>query len=153
MRVFIENKAGSNTRNFSDQRTPAHLGSTRVSLPNPYPYGFVVDTLSGDSDAVDCFVLTDGALRAGETIDCEPVGLLEQVEDGEIDHKVLAVLSGDRPIMKDSCVEGLKSFISGVFAHVAGKQMAIGKLLGRADAEAYIAACQQARAVPGAEDT
>lgn len=151
MRVFIENEAGSVTKNLYDQRTLAHLGSTRVSLPYPYPYGFVVGTSSGDGDAVDCFVLTNGALPAGKTIACDPVGLLEQVEDGEIDHKVLVVPSGDRLLLDESIVTDLRSFISGVFAHVPGKRIEIGLVRSRDEAEAYVAACGEECAATGDE--
>jgi hypothetical protein len=33
-------------------------------------------------------------LKAGSIVECEPSGLLEQDEDGDIDHKVLAAISG-----------------------------------------------------------
>ncbi len=94
MRVFIENEAGSRRKNIYDERTLAHLRSVEVSAAYPFPYGFVLGTISGDGDAVDCFVLTETPLRSGTIVECEPVGLLEQIEDGEIDHKVLAVLPG-----------------------------------------------------------
>ena len=66
-----------------------------VSAAYPFPYGFVVGTKAGDGDAADCFVLTARNLVSGTATDCEPVGLLEQIEDGEVDHKVLAVLPGE----------------------------------------------------------
>jgi len=138
--VFIENEAGSRTKNLYDQRTLAHLGTAHVSLQYPYPYGFVIGTLGGDGDAVDCFVLTNSGLSAGDTIECDPIGLLEQVEDGEIDHKVLAVPSGEPPVLEEATVAELESFISGVFAHLPDKRIEIGRLRGRGDAEAYIAA-------------
>ena len=94
MRVFIENEAGSRRKNIYDERTLAHLGTVEVSAAYPFPYGFVLGTIGGDGDAVDCFVLTETPLRSGTIVECEPVGLLEQIEDGEIDHKVLAVLPG-----------------------------------------------------------
>ena len=149
MRVFIENEAGSRTKNLYDQRTLAHLGTTPVSLQYPYPYGFVIDTSGGDGDAVDCFVITNSGLSAGDTIECDPIGLLEQVEDGKIDHKVLAVLSGELPVLEQTTVADLKSFISGVFAHVPDKRMEIGRLRGRGDAEAYVAASREGSATGG----
>ena len=97
MRVFIENEAGSRRKNTYDEHTLAHLGSVEVSAAYPFPYGFVLGTRGGDGDAVDCFVLTESPLASGTTVECEPFGLLEQIEDGEIDHKVLAVLPGAMP--------------------------------------------------------
>jgi inorganic pyrophosphatase len=152
LRVFIENEAGSRTKNLYDQRTLAHLGTTHVSLQYPYPYGFVIGTLGGDGDAVDCFVLTNTRISVGDTIECDPIGLLEQVEDGKTDHKVLAVPSGEPPVLEETTVAELKSFISGVFSHVPDKRMEIGGLRGRGDAEAYVAASRDESAI-GDHDT
>ncbi len=142
MRVLIENEAGSRRKNTYDERTLAHVGSAEVSAAYPFPYGFVLGTRSGDGDAVDCFVLTDAPLASGAIVECEPVALLEQVEDGEIDHKVLARLPGDGAPPDADAVERLKSFVSAVFAHVPGKVMTVGHVLGRKAAEDYLAQCQ-----------
>ena len=142
MRVFIENEAGSRRKNIYDERTLAHLRSVEVSAAYPFPYGFVLGTLSGDGDAVDCFVLTETPLRSGATIECEPVGLIEQIEDGEIDHKVLAVPRGSEARLDAAAVATIKTFVAGVFAHVPGNRMDIGRLLDRSAAEAYLRQCR-----------
>jgi inorganic pyrophosphatase len=153
LRVFIENEAGSRTKNLYDQRTLTHLGTVEVSLPYPYPYGFVIGTRSGDGDCVDCFVLTTMVLSSGDTVDCDPIGLLEQVEDGEIDHKVLAAPAGERPVLDDTIVTVLDDFIGGVFAHLPGKRMEIGELLDRSAAEGYVRACRDESSPAGDEST
>ena len=142
MRVFIENETGSRRKNIYDERALTYLRTVEVSRPYPFPYGFVIGTHSGDGDCVDCFVLTAAALSSGTIVECDPIGLLEQVEDGEVDHKVLAVLIGERIALDDVVVAPLKHFIRGVFAHVPGKRMEIGRLLSRPEAEAYVHACQ-----------
>ena len=141
MRVFIENQAGSRRKNIYDERTLRHLRTVDVSASYPYPYGFVIGTTSGDGDAVDCFVLTSEPLSAGITLECDPIGLLEQIEDGEIDHKVLAVPSGAAATINDGVVAALKVFISGVFSHIPDKRMEIGRLLDRNAAESYLRQC------------
>jgi inorganic pyrophosphatase len=142
MRVFIENEAGSRRKNTYDERTLRHLGTAEVSAAYPFPYGFVIGTVSGDGDAVDCFVVTSRRLSSGDTVECDPVGLLEQIEDGEIDHKVIAVpLDAPAPI-DDATLAALKHFIANVFEHVTGKRMEIGQLLNREAAEAYLHQCR-----------
>lgn len=138
MRVFIENEAGSRRKNIYDERTLVYERTVEVSRPYPWPYGFVIGTRSGDDDCVDCFVLTAAALASGSIVACDPIGLLEQVEDGEVDHKVLAVPIGEHFALDDSVLAAVKEFINGVFAHVPGKRMEIGRLLPRADAVAFI---------------
>jgi inorganic pyrophosphatase len=144
MQVFIENEAGSRRKNRYDERTLTHLGSSEVSAAYPFPYGFIVGTRCGDGDAVDCFVLTDRPLQSGIAVECEPVGLLEQVEDGEIDHKVLAMLPGADGHVEAATLDAIRTFVTSVFAHVPGKTMRIGRLLDRRAAETYLLECRDA---------
>jgi inorganic pyrophosphatase len=144
MRVFIENEAGSRRKNTYDERTLRHTGSTEVSAAYPFAYGFVIGTRSGDGDAVDCFVVTGRHLASGEQVDCEPVALLEQIEDGEIDHKLIAVPAGETAPVDETLVAALRNFAANVFAHVPGKRMEIGRLLGREDAAQYVRECRHA---------
>jgi inorganic pyrophosphatase len=137
MRVFIENEAGSKRKNTYDERTLRLLRTDPVSRAYPYPYGFVIGTRSGDGDAVDCFVLTALLLASGTVVECIAAGLLEQVEDGEIDHKVLAVLPGEAISLADAEPK-LRDFVVNVFAHLPGKSMHIGRLLSPETAKAFV---------------
>jgi hypothetical protein len=47
MRVFIENESGSKRKNIYDAHTLAHLRTVEVSAAYPFPYGFVLGTISG----------------------------------------------------------------------------------------------------------
>jgi inorganic pyrophosphatase len=145
MRVFIENEAGSRRKSTYDERTLRLLSTADVSAAYPYPNGFVIGTMSGDGDAVDCFVITDQPLRAGSTVECEAIGLLEQVEDGEIDHKVLAAIAGTRTQVNAATLATLKDFIAKVFAHVTDKTMVIGRLLSCEVAQLYLRECRRRR--------
>lgn len=142
MQVFVENEAGSSVKNLFDQHTLTFLDKTPVSLPYPYPYGFVIGTVGGDGDAVDCFVVTESPVSRADTIDCISLGLLEQVEDGETDHKVLAVPVHERRALDAATITKIETFIQGVFAHVPGKIIQTGRLLGPTEAAAYVAACR-----------
>ena len=140
MRIFIENDAGSRRKNTYDETTLAYLHSAEVSVAYPYPYGFVPGTRGEDGDAVDCFVLTATPLRSGAIVECEPIGLIEQIEDGEIDHKVLAVLPGESADL-DRAVARISEFVMAVFAHIPGKDMRVGPLRDAAAARAYVTRC------------
>ena len=149
MRVFIENEAGSDIKHTYNEQSLTLLRTAKVSAAYPFPYGFVIGTRSGDGDAVDCFLIASGAeiasLAAGSIAECEPAGLLEQIEDGEVDHKVLAVLRGARLQDPDAVAARIQSFVTRVFAHIPGKTIQVGRLLDRAAAEAFIAASSQSR--------
>ena len=77
MKVFIENEAGSNQKNLYNEKILEYRKTVTVSRKYPYPYGFILDTTSGDDDNVDAFIITDKPLKSGQIIECKPVGLME----------------------------------------------------------------------------
>jgi inorganic pyrophosphatase len=60
-------------------------------------------------------------------VECDPVGLMEQIEHGEVDHKVLAVLRGEEESLDLATKQTLVEFASHVFDHVPGKTMRVGE--------------------------
>ena len=140
--VFVQNEAGSNHKHRHNEKSLQLQSVETVSRPYPYPYGFVVDTTSDDGDNLDCFVITDCHIRSGTVVECTPVGLLEQIEDGEEDHNILAALPGESPVLDDSLLETFREFITHVFDHVPGKTIGVGRLLPADEAIRRIRACQ-----------
>ncbi len=65
--------------------------------PMHYPanYGFVPQTLWEDGDPLDVLVLGDEALIPGCLIEARPIGVLDMIDGGEGDAKVLAVPTSD----------------------------------------------------------
>ena len=140
--IFIENEAGSATKNTYDEKTLQLIGCQAVSRAYPFPYGFVLNTRSGDGDGVDCFLVTGKSLRTGDIVECDPVYLLEQIEDGEVDHKVLCVPAGSSGFVDDRAVADIRDFIESVFSHIPGKSMQLGSLLGATEAVEYVRNCR-----------
>ena len=143
MKVFIENEAGSNVKHYHDEKNLEPKGSSRVSRAYPVPYGFVLNTTGDDGDNVDCFVLTAQPLRTGQIVECEPLALMEQVEDGEEDHKILAGIPGERPRIDENTRRLLREFVSHVFDHIPGKKIIPGAFHDRAAAIRYLQAHAQ----------
>lgn len=142
MKVFVENEAGSTVKHLHDEKSLQLRGTTRVSRPYPFPYGFVLDTTAEDGDNVDCFILTETHLQTGQIVECEPLALMEQIEDGQADHKVLAVLSEDeRPSTRLPAAE-LTEFVTHVFEHIPGKVITVGEFKGKEAALKYLHDCQ-----------
>ena len=121
MRVFIENPAGSRKKHLHDEKTLQLRATEDVARRYPFPYGFVLDTTSEDDDNVDCFVITPQALRTGQIVTCDPVGLMEQIEDGKADRNVIAVLPGEGVEFGSKEQSILIDFVSHVFEHKVGK--------------------------------
>jgi len=100
--AVIEIPAGSAEKRQYDPATktfPIDLrnGKPRMIRFLPYPanYGFIPSTKmnkdeGGDGDAVDVFVLC-GALPSGTIIEVEPIGIIELLDAGERDDKVIAL--------------------------------------------------------------
>ena len=57
----------------------------------PFEYGFIPQTLSGDSDSLDVVLLTTFPTFSGCLIKARPVGVLLMEDEKGIDHKIVAV--------------------------------------------------------------
>jgi len=57
----------------------------------PGDYGFFPSTLSEDGDPLDVLVLVDDASFPGCLIEVRPIGMLEMIDQGVKDEKILAV--------------------------------------------------------------
>jgi|SRR3989344_1096614 len=143
MKVFIENEAGSDQKNIYDEKTLEYKKTYTVSKKYPFAYGFILDTTSGDGDNLDCFIITDKPLKTGQTVECEPVGIMEQFEDADKkeDHNVLAKLNGEVVEVTPEIEEKLREFVLHVFDHKPGKIVKVGEFLGKDEAEKYINKC------------
>jgi inorganic pyrophosphatase len=138
--IFIQNEAGSNQKHYHDEKTLEWKRTVAVSVRYPFPYGFVIGTTSPDGCNVDCFVITETPLKTGQLVQCEPLGLMEQMEDGQEDHNVLARPVGESGVVDSEVREKLTRFVEAVFAHVTGKEISVGRFLGSEAAKAHIAA-------------
>jgi inorganic pyrophosphatase len=138
IRVFVQNEARSNQKHQHNEKTLAFISSCLVSHAYPFPYGFIIGTDAGDGCNVDCFVITDRTLRTGQIVQCEPIGLMEQFEDGVDDHNVLARPLGESREVTDAVTAALTQHVLACFRHVEGKRMHVGRFLGPNDAEAHV---------------
>lgn len=57
----------------------------------PFDYGFVPQTLFDDGDALDVVLLTTHPLASGILVKARPVAIMEMVDGGDRDDKVVAV--------------------------------------------------------------
>jgi inorganic pyrophosphatase len=142
IKVLIQAEAGSPEKMRYDEKTLKPIKVGRVSRPYPYPYGFVVATTAADGDNVDCYVFGDDGLKSGSIVDCEVVGLLDQIESGEADHKVLAVVAGHKAVLPDGVFEVLEDFIYGVFSEYPDCAVSVGPIHSRDAAVRYVRECR-----------
>ncbi len=60
-------------------------------FPKPVNYGFIPQTLDDDGDGLDVLVVCREPLPTGIYLQVRAIGVLNFEDDGEIDHKVVAV--------------------------------------------------------------
>lgn len=62
----------------------------------PFDYGFIPQTLWDDGDAVDVILLSDHSVLPGILVKVRPVGIMEMIDTGESDWKVIGVPADDK---------------------------------------------------------
>jgi inorganic pyrophosphatase len=66
------------------------------SAPYPFDYGFAPQTLWEDGDPLDVVVLTTFPLHPGILVAVRPVAVMDMVDGGESDYKIIAVPVEDK---------------------------------------------------------
>lgn len=93
MNVIIEIPRNSKNKYEIDKETGL-IALDRVmhtAQDYPFDYGFVPQTLFDDGDALDVVVVTTYPLAPGILVKARPVGIMEMIDGGERDDKVVAV--------------------------------------------------------------
>lgn len=95
--VLIEIPAGSKNKYEYDKDLQA-FALDRVlysSVQYPYDYGFIPNTLADDGDPLDGMVIMDQPTFPGCVITARPIGMLEMIDSGDRDEKILCVPDKD----------------------------------------------------------
>lgn len=95
--VLIEIPAGSKNKYEFDKDLNA-MALDRVlyaSVMYPFDYGFVPNTLADDGDPLDGMVMMDQPTFPGCVIAARPIGMLEMIDGGDRDEKILCVPDKD----------------------------------------------------------
>ena len=95
--VLVEIPRGSRNK-YEFDKTRGVFVLDRVlysSVHYPTDYGYIVDTLGEDGDALDALVVVQEPTFPGCHIAARPIGVLEMRDEKGADHKILAVPTGD----------------------------------------------------------
>jgi inorganic pyrophosphatase len=95
--VLIEIAAGSKNKYEFDKDLNA-FALDRVlfsSVQYPCDYGFIPNTLGDDGDPLDGLVIMDQPTFPGCVIAARPIGMLEMIDGGDRDEKILCVPDKD----------------------------------------------------------
>jgi inorganic pyrophosphatase len=93
MNVIVEINKGSKNKYEVDKATGL-IALDRVSHTGqdfPFDYGFVPRSLWHDSDPLDVIILTTYPLMPGILVKARPVAIMNMIDSGEGDDKIIAV--------------------------------------------------------------
>ena len=109
--VLIEIPGGSKNKYEFDKDLNA-FALDRVlysSVQYPYDYGFIPNTLADDGDPLDGIVIMDQPTFPGCVITARPIGMLEMIDDGDRDEKLLCVPEKDPRFKEVSSLQQIAS--------------------------------------------
>ena len=95
--VMIEIPKGSRNKYEYDEKLKAIRYNRMLFTSVQYPadYGFVLNTLAGDGDPLDCLVLVSEPTFPGCIIEVKPIGVFRMLDQNGRDEKLLCVPVGD----------------------------------------------------------
>ena len=96
--VVVEIPQGSNHKiEWNRQLAVMQLDRVEPAIfTKPTNYGFIPQTLDEDGDELDALIITDQSLTTGIFMEAKVIGVLEFVDDDEVDDKVIVVPADDR---------------------------------------------------------
>jgi len=97
MSVIVEINKGSKNKYEVDKKSGL-IALDRVAHTAqdfPFDYGFVPKTLWEDNDPLDVILLTTHPLTPGVLVRARPVAIMEMIDGGESDSKIIAVPTKD----------------------------------------------------------
>lgn len=118
-----------------------------TTSPYPFDYGFAPQTYWEDKDPLDVIVLTTFPLNPGILVAVRPVAVIDMVDDGDSDYKIIAVPVDDKrwddvKDLKDLNKHNLKEYkhFFETYKQLKGKPapVEIRGVLGRAEAIAAV---------------
>lgn len=108
----------------------------------PFDYGFVPQTLFDDGDALDVVLITTYPLAPGILVKARPVAIMEMIDGGERDDKVVAVPVDDPRFADVQDIGDLNPHFSKEMTHffetykkVQNKSVEVGSWHGAAEAK------------------
>lgn len=145
MRVIVEINKGSKNKYEIDKETGL-IALDRVAHTAqdfPFDYGFVPQTYWEDNDPLDVIILTTHPLLPGILVKVRPVAIMEMIDTGEGDSKIISVPVDDPrwaevKDLKDvnpHTIKEIEHFYS-TYKKIQKKEVQVLGFKGKAEAEA-----------------
>ena len=151
--AFVEISKGSNCKYEIDHESGLLILDRVLFTATHYPqnYGFIPRTLSEDGDPLDVLIIMSEPMVPLSLTEATPIGVLEMVDNGALDEKIIAVCCHDPDYKDIKDISELPQHLADEIRHFFSvyKQLEIGKttvvkeIAGHEKAEACIAKCIQ----------
>lgn len=114
LNTLIEMPADT-TYKYEKDKTTGELVLDRVlNVRIPFNYGYVANTLASDGDPLDVFVISKDPITPLALAKASVFGVFLCRDQGVIDHKLIAILSGEESrlgMIKSSCLLMIKQYL------------------------------------------
>ncbi len=144
MNVIVEIGKGSKNKYEIDKETGLIALDRAMHSAQDYPfdYGFVPQTLWHDDDAVDVVLLATWPFASGILVRARPVAVMNMIDGGEMDDKVIAVPIDDPrwdnvqdlEDINPHTIKEMEHFFS-TYKKIQGKEVEVTGFKGKAEAE------------------
>lgn len=79
----------------------------------PFNYGYIPNTLCGDDDPLDIFIISKDPIPSFTEVSFNVIGMLQCEDNGNMDDKVIAVLTGEEHLHDiDAAKWSIRNFLS-----------------------------------------
>lgn len=126
--VIIEIQKGSKNKYEYDENFDAikFNWSFKNEFCFPFDYGFLPQTLAEDHDTADVFVITEHSFSPGIVVECKAIGIIEVLDRGEVDNKIIAVPLADSAYNKLESLQDINFDYKNIFENFF-KELAVQK--------------------------
>lgn len=148
--AVVEISKGSKKKYELDKETGLIILDRILYTSTHYPanYGFIPRTFADDGDPLDVLVLTSEALDPMVLIRCYPIGVINMLDNGKNDEKIIAIPYSDPTYnsykdiseLPKHIFDEMRHFFS-VYKQLEGKQTAVDEVKGAKSALEIVQNC------------
>lgn len=148
--AVVEISKGSKKKYELDKETGLIILDRILYTSTHYPanYGFIPRTFADDGDPLDVLVLTSEALDPMVLIRCYPIGVINMLDNGKNDEKIIAIPYSDPTYnsykdiseLPKHIFDEMRHFFS-VYKQLEGKQTAVDEVKGAKSAYEIVQNC------------
>ncbi len=138
--AVIEISKGSKNKYELDKSTGLLILDRILYTSTHYPanYGFIPRTLADDSDPLDVLILCSEALQPLSMVRCYPIGVINMIDGGSVDEKIIAIPYNDPnyntfseiSMLPGHIFDEMKHFFR-VYKELEGKKTAVHEVMSK----------------------